>query len=196
MRRVRASGWSAARSADAAGAEPAHGPQMARPTPRLRGGRGCSIAGRGRATCRCGSPRAGRPDCAPAPVPDERRGDRKPSSSCPTVAAELVRRGLTRPRRSRPNRQRAATSGPDPAIWCTSMSRSSPASTSPAIASPGPGAARTTASAGSVSTSASTTMPGLPMPRSWTTRLATAAAASSPGPLSGSRAMASAYVAS
>jgi hypothetical protein len=70
------------------------------------------------------------------------------------------------------------------------------ASTSPAIASPGPGTVRTTASAGSSSTSASTTMPGSPMSRSWTTRPATAVRASSPGQWSGSPVTASACAAS
>jgi hypothetical protein len=68
-----------------------------------------------------------------------------------TVAAELVRLGLSRLSALAPKSLCVATSEPGWAIWSISTSRSLPASTSPAIALPGPGAARTTASVGSSS---------------------------------------------
>ena len=50
VQRVRELGWSAARGGRGRGRERAHGAQMARPPSRRRGGSGCSIARRDRAT--------------------------------------------------------------------------------------------------------------------------------------------------
>ena len=73
VRRVRELGWSAARAAEAAGVERAHGAQMARPSPL----RGCSRAARSLVAAAPLAAVDGRgladPDRALAPVSNDRR---------------------------------------------------------------------------------------------------------------------------